>query len=321
MTPLADELRACVAAATQAPSIHNTQPWRFVVHQTTVELHADPRRQLPESDRMARAVHISCGAALLNLRLAIAAQGRQARVRLLPDRDAPTHLATVRVGGPRRASEDDPRLAQAIWTRHTSREPFSDRRLPDPLRAALVDAAGREGGLLRFLDEDERAALLSMVRTAEARQRCDAAYRDELARWTGGDGMRADGIPVAAFGSRSVMEIVPLRDFAAGQRVVRRVVRFETDPTIALLSTVAPGNQPRDWVRAGMALERVLLEATASGLATSLMTQPMGIAALRDLLAEHTPLEAPQVILRLGFGRPGAETPRRPLDEVVDTSP
>jgi nitroreductase len=136
-----------------------------------------------------------------------------------------------------------------------------------------------------------------------------------LVTWTADDGERDDGVPVSAFGSWSLMEILPLRDFAVGRPVVRRVGRFESEPTIALLTTA--GDQLKDWVRAGMALERVLLEATAFGLATSLMTQPLDIAELRELLIARTPLAAPQAIIRLGFGPPDAPTPRRPIEEIV----
>jgi hypothetical protein len=161
------------------------------------------------------------------------------------------------------------------------------------------------------------AALLSVVRTAEARLRRTAAYRAELAAWTAGDGRRDDGVPASAFGRWSLMEILPLRDFAVGRPVVRRVARFEAEPTIAVLSGF--GDEAADWVRAGMALELVLLEATASGLATSLMTQPLDIPELRDLLTGRAPLGVPHAILRLGFGPPGAPTPRRAVQDVIET--
>jgi hypothetical protein len=161
------------------------------------------------------------------------------------------------------------------------------------------------------------AALLSVVRTAEARLRRTAAYRAELAAWTVGDGRRDDGVPASAFGRWSLMEILPLRDFAVGRPVVRRVARFEAEPTIAVLSGF--GDEAADWVRAGMALELVLLEATASGLATSLMTQPLDIPELRDLLTGRAPLDVPHAILRLGFGPPGAPTPRRAVQDVIET--
>ena len=101
------ELRRLVAAATAAPSLHNSQPWRFVLHPDRVELHADPGRLLPVADPMGRELHISCGAALFNLKVAMRARGRHARPRLLPSPDDRRHLATLPVGPPARVSRHD----------------------------------------------------------------------------------------------------------------------------------------------------------------------------------------------------------------------
>ena len=81
-----------VAAATMAPSMHNTQPWRFRVEQAsqTIGLYADPARMLRFGDPDGRALHIACGAALFNLRLAATVAGRQPVFRLLPDPGQPS---------------------------------------------------------------------------------------------------------------------------------------------------------------------------------------------------------------------------------------
>ena len=59
-----------VAAAARAPSVHNTQPWRFRAGPDAVELWTDPRRKL-RADPSGREMLISCGAALFGLRLVI----------------------------------------------------------------------------------------------------------------------------------------------------------------------------------------------------------------------------------------------------------
>lgn len=91
-----------VAAATLAPSMHNTQPWRFQFDPAgeTISLYADPARMLPVADPDGRSLHISCGAALFNLRLAVAVAGRQPVVRLIPDPGQPLLLATLRLARP-----------------------------------------------------------------------------------------------------------------------------------------------------------------------------------------------------------------------------
>src|ERR1035441_8833169 len=123
---LVDDL---LQAAVAAPSMHNTQPWRFRVDQAsqTIELYADAERQLAYGDPAGRAVHIACGAALLNLRLAAGVRGRQAVVQLLPDPGRPLLLAAIRLGGRCRAGDVEAELHAAIGRGDTNREAVTSR--------------------------------------------------------------------------------------------------------------------------------------------------------------------------------------------------
>jgi nitroreductase len=304
-----------LAAATAAPSMHNTQPWRFRVSQEAIELRADPERMLQVADPSGRAVHIACGAALLNLRLAAAAAGREPVVTLLPDPDQPLLLATVRLAGPHRTGLAERELHAAITLRHTNRGPFRARPVPPGVLAELVDAARVEGGILHILDHDETARLLYLVRDAERAWLADPAYRAELARWAGGPRDR-EGIPDSALGPRSPDLPAPVREFVPGRPSPAGYAWFEEDPQLAVLST--PSGGKASWLLAGQALERVLLTATMRGIAVSPLTQPLETDEawlVRDPRSGH---EEPQMILRLGYGLPVAPSPRRPVAEVLD---
>ena len=100
-----------VAGAVKAPSIHNTQPWRFLASAEQVELHFDRERALSVLDPTGRQQVISCGIAVEFAVVALAARGFAAEVDLLPEGDAPDHLATIRVTGPHETSADDRSLA------------------------------------------------------------------------------------------------------------------------------------------------------------------------------------------------------------------
>lgn len=88
---------ALVADATAAPSMHNAQPWRFryVCDAHTLLLHADLTRAMHHTDPGNRSLHIGCGAALFNLRVAAAHAGLPCTVHLLPDPADPQLLASV----------------------------------------------------------------------------------------------------------------------------------------------------------------------------------------------------------------------------------
>ena len=109
-----------VAAATRAPSIHNTQPWRFTASAERLEVFLDPDRALPVLDPSARQQVISCGCAIEFAVVAATATGVATEVELLPDAD-PHHLATIRTTGPAPASDEHRALAEAIDRRHTVR--------------------------------------------------------------------------------------------------------------------------------------------------------------------------------------------------------
>ena len=304
-----------LAAATAAPSMHNTQPWRFKVCQDVIELHADPDRTLPVTDPEGRAVHIAGGAAVLNLRLAAAVAGREPVVQLLPDPDRPLLLATVRLAGPHQAEEAECDLHAAITRRHTNRGPFSGRPVPASVLAELADAARVEGGILHVLDHDETARVLYLARDAERGWLADPAYRAELARWAGGPRDR-DGIPDSALGPRSPDRPAPVREFAPGRPAPAGYGWFEDNPQLAVLSTPSGGRV--QWLLAGQALQRVLLTATERGIATCPLTQPLETTdawLVRDPRSGH---EEPQMILRIGYGLPVPGTPRRPVTDVLD---
>src|SRR6266516_3526053 len=119
--PLADAgiARRIVEAAGAAPSIHNTQPWRFRVGGgDLLEVHGDPERMLWVADAHGRALHLSCGAALFNVRLAIRAAGAKPLVWPLPDpQGEPTLMAAVQLSDGRPAMLEERELLENIWQR------------------------------------------------------------------------------------------------------------------------------------------------------------------------------------------------------------
>ncbi|GGT21288.1 Acg family FMN-binding oxidoreductase [Streptomyces chromofuscus] len=314
-----------VAEAAAAPSMHNAQPWRFryLTSEHALLLCADPDRAMPRSDPDNRALHIGCGAALFNLRVAAAHTGLVSETRLLPEPQDPLLLAVVHLteDAGRPQGQGLARLYPAIRRRHTSRHPFAEKDIPEDVRATLQDAAEREGAVLLFPGPWHAETVLDLIHDAESRDTLDPDASEDLVRWTrlGPEADTAvDGVPEYAFGPRKRDGKAPVRDFAGRRRVADRgTTVFEHTPHLALLST--RGDGPADWLRAGQALERVLLEATLADLATSLTSHALEDRALRLLTRDPAwGVGQVQMVLRLGYGPRGPATPRRPVRDILD---
>jgi nitroreductase len=320
---------AVVHAATRAPSVHNTQPWRFVAHDDVIELWTDPSRGLRVLDPDGRARHLSCGAALVLAEIAAADRGVTTRSTVLPDPAEPTHLADLVLDGPHLASEQEHALAAAIEVRHTERGAFADTSpLPPEEVRALADAAHAEGCWLRVVDSaDDAAAVTVLLSRADDVQSAEPAYRDELRRWTGRDEGSPDGVPSSAVPAEAPADrgsSYRLRDFDAERE--QRSPRWAGEPPrpehplVVLIGTAE--DDVAGWLAAGQALGRLLLTATVHGLAASPMTQALEVSDTRARLVNELSLVGhPQVVLRVGRAPEQSETGRanrRPLDEVLE---
>lgn len=323
--PARDKLRFLLGYAVLAPSLHNAQPWLFRIVDDHLEVLADRTRALPVVDPHDRVLTIGCACALFNVRIAARHFGYQVTVELLPDPSRHDLLARVALGAHKSSNHEENTLFAAITRRRTNRMPFQrttvDRKLLDRLEAA----AGSEGAWLHVVkDRHDRHALADLVADADRLQFADKRFRRELAAWVHSNRSHSrDGMPGYAHGHGdvvSMLESFVIRTFDLGKGMAARDKDLaEHSPVLAVLGT--PGDEPIDWLRAGQALEHVLLETTAGGLSASFLNQPIEVETLRPRLAKLIGRAgSPQVLLRLGVGPEVKPTPRRPVGEVLRPS-
>jgi hypothetical protein len=316
-----DALRLAVQRGMLAPSVHNTQPWRFIRRGDRLEIRSDPDRRLSVLDPRGRQMTISCGCALFNVRVSLARSGYDALVKRLPDPDDPELIARVALRGQPGEPLLIADLDAAIDERRTNRRAFADEPVPRDVVWTLVSTAASEGSILLPIAEPaQRAALAQLSRRADEIENADPAYRAELVSWTSADPTRRDGVlaPSVPYSGPEAhrSDTLPIRDFDTyGFGWLPTSSHSGTSQCLLLLGTIEDG--PMAWLRAGEALERVWLELTALGLAASPLTQVIEVAETHERLRGELKLQMhPHLLMRVGLAPETIPTRRRVFADV-----
>ncbi|HET6987703.1 MAG TPA: nitroreductase family protein [Kribbella sp.] len=312
-----DEVGILLTAAVHAPSIHNTQPWRFEVHGPVIDVLLDEQRTLPVADPSGRAARIGIGAAVFNIRVAAAMLCHESRVASNPDPHYPEMAARIFLAARAAPVPGLSGLYGEVRRRHTYRGPLLDRAVSPKVLQKLDEAARDEGAQLHWLDQGALTQLGEVLRRTDTEDLQDEDRLHERLRWIGGD-RSGDGIQQSAVGPRPTRSSL-VRDLSAGFDSAHRIQAvYEPAPAIAVLSTREEHTDA--WVRAGLALQRVLLVATSYDLTASFLNQVLERTApryqVRDLIGGRT---WPQMVIRIGYpAQSSGRTPRRGWRDSFD---
>ena len=311
-----EQARSMIGRAVLAPSSHNTQPWFFQLSESAVDLFADRTRALPANDPEDRELAISCGCALMNLRVAAASAGLPLQVRLLPMPEEPDLLARISLTGQSDVSAHDAQLADFIEMRRTYRKRFAPREVSASAVDQLIEATRQEGAsLVPLLTEEVRQKAAALVAEGDASQWANPSWRRELAAWMH-PRRRGDGLTMPALAVPVAQLVVRTFDMGGGVGAKDRQLA-EASPLLAVLSTES--DYPRDWLLAGQALQRALLVGCMHGLQASYLNQPVQVGSLRPKLQNLVGTGFPQILLRIGYPLEEiSPAPRRALDDVIE---
>lgn len=316
--PDAETIRAALMLAIRAPSVHNTQPWCWRIGDDSIHLYANPSLQLHSTDPDSRDLMISCGAALNHGVVAFAALGWQAKLHRFPNPDSPDHLAALELTR-HPATEVDVALAAAIPRRRTDRRHYSSRPIAVKDIALMGARAARTGVMLRKVEAVTHLSLL--VGQAAEQHAASYEYLDELTTWSGRYASVA-GVPARNTPGLDRAAAVPRRLFAGAAMYESTGAPPMFDNAVVL----ALGTRDDDDVarlRSGEATSLLLLTATALGLASCPITEPLEIPEFREQVRSDVFGDSgyPQMLLRIGWApvndEPLTATPRRPLSDVV----
>jgi nitroreductase len=326
--PSYDAVRELVELASRAPSVHNTQPWRWCWDVNRLNLYADRSRHLSAADPDARDLLLSCGAALHHLTVAAAAHGWKSRIRRMPTVLEEDHLATVTFEQ-YDATDDDRTVLDALRARRTDRRRPSSWPVPLERLEPMVDLAARAGALaLPVTTERGRARLLELTLEATEIQRNDPAYQAELGEWVGHsteDGVPWTSLPVhSSSPDTEHVDRRPLVKFPPGSMLESEEEEAESGAAFIVLATSSDDRTSQ--LRVGEALSAILLRGAEAGVSMVPLSAALEVAEIRKILQDELldDVAFPQAVIQIGW-QPIANpdippTPRRPVDEVLSPS-
>lgn len=316
-----EQVTKIVETACRAPSLHNSQPWYWTFQDGVLRLFAEHNRVAHHTDITGNEVILSCGAALDHLRVAAAGGGWLTTVERYPDSPGRDCLAVISFRKAPTISAHERALNHAIMARHTNRLAFA---APEPwaeLEPMISATVAGTPVRLNVIDDSGRPALADASRRSEEHRRNDASYRYELLWWTHHSNS-PEGVPPSALASSAEAARVDVaRDFPAygfGDRTDADIQRDHS--RILVLSTYDDSHL--NVLRCGETLSRLLLECTAAGLATCVLTHMMEVHASREDVRRIAGVRGePQVLVRVGRANTATSdrslTHRRPVGDVL----
>jgi hypothetical protein len=313
-----------IELACRAPSVHNSQPWRWrVVNRATIELHADRRRQLQVSDPSGRNLALSCGAALHHACVAASALGLTADVDLMPALDDENLLARISLS-PGTATEAALESLHALEERRTDRRRFTSWPIPDARLAHLATAASGWGAhAIPITDVTARFRAEELVKHAMDLQASDPRFAEEQGEWVAHS--RVDGVPMANASPPTAGRLPTRPDrFSGSSQAAPPGAAAVVESTDGLIAICSATDDQLSWLKAGESLSALWLRATQDGLSAVPLSQVIEVEETREVLHRDVfdGMAHPQILMRIGWSETSRTrldpTPRRAVGEVME---
>lgn len=314
------EMRDFIRYATLAANAHNTQPWRFGIRKDRIEILPDLARRTPAVDPDDHHLFVSLGCAAQNLALAAATRQHPGE---LGFGSADEGSVAFTFGGGR---APEPALFDAIPHRQSTRTDYDGRPVAAADLNTLAAAAGTPGiDIVLITDRPQLGRVRDLVVAGNSTQMADAAFVRELRSWlrfsprqaiTTGDGLfsATTANPVLPSWLGPLMFDMVFKPDAENDKYARQI-----RSSAGLAVFVSERDDKAHWVRAGYACQRFALQATALGLKTAFVNQPVEVASLRPELAALVGMAGrrPDLVMRYGYGPALPFSARRPVEAVL----
>ncbi|MBU6490732.1 nitroreductase family protein [Patescibacteria group bacterium] len=280
------DLERVLEAGNSAPSGENCQPWHFVVHGSTIEVHLLPERDQSPYGWGQRASYLANGAVIENIVIAASAEQYRAEVHYFPNPSDEWHVATI-VLTKDSTIESDP-LASYITKRISNRKPYKKDQLTGEERKTLANAAAHGGyGMFALAEAPEEVGRLGRVgSTNEEVMLANRSLHDFFfshVSWTkeeddekkAGFYIKTLELPPPAklmfkiFRNWPIMRVLGTIGF---NRIVAKQNAATNASASAIGAFMIARTEPLDFVKIGRAVERLWLTATSLGLSLQPLT-------------------------------------------------
>lgn len=316
--PMSNQLRQIVRYATLAANGHNTQPWKFAIRESGIEIYPDYSRRLAAVDPNDRELWISLGCALENLLLAARAAG------YAPEVTYPGSTDVIRV----QLTSDTPHVSplfEAIPLRQNVRSEYDGHAVKSSDLDQMQTISLEPSVSLRFATNPTDLALtLDYVQQGNLKQYADRAFRDELIQWlrfTKKEALASlDGLYTRCSGNPEIPRWLG-QMFVSGTQPQQQadIDAKKLRSSAGAVVVVSQSDDKDAWVRVGQVYERLALTFTTLNIKSAFLNQPVEVTDVREQFKSALGLGAawPQLLLRYGYAAVMPRSLRRPIDQVL----
>jgi hypothetical protein len=319
--PLEPTLEDFVRYATLAPNSHNTQPWKFLLAENSVEILPDLTRNCPVVDPDDHHVFVTLGCAAENLLIAANARNRPGEVTVNSDnKNSTIQIATGR------GAITDRELCDAIPLRQSTRSEYDGQSLSQSEFEALEKAAAMPGVETLFIaDRQKMNGVLEYVIEGNSAQVDDSAFVQELKDWIRFNPNAAlevkDGLFTACSGNPTsptwLGSFMFERFFTKDAENDKYTKQMQSSSGVVVF--VADKESEDGWINVGRSFQRFALQATALGIRHAHLNMPIEVSNIRPEFASWLgiPGRRPDLVIRFGKAPPLPMSLRRPVKEVI----
>ncbi len=311
-----------IAYGIEAPSGHNTQPWRFKVNENSIEVYPNFEKELPVVDQNHRELYISIGCAVENICIAASQFGYIAEPKIIQKNS----LFYIEIKLKKDKVNKDP-LFEQIHTRQTNRSVYKSKNINDENINSLKKIDICENVSIHFYKNgsEDFIKLSEYIYKGNEILFQNKEFKKELLDWMRFNKKEVeknkDGLAYSCLGA-------PSFSTSLGKGIVKGFLKakpqnktekknLKSSSHLVLITTKE--SNPENWILAGRSLERFWLKCTELGIALAFSNQPCEVDIISNKIKEEMNINNnyPMVLMRIGYANSMPYSARKSIDEVI----